>query len=65
MNIQNAIRSGKMILSENKIKTAELDSQILMSKAINKEKKFLILNCDVKISKANLSCPIHTNPFVQ
>jgi len=55
MNIQNAIRKGKMILSEKKIKTAELDSQILMSKAINKEKKFLILNFNNEITKKNLN----------
>ena len=55
MNIQNAIRKGKMILSEKKIKTAELDSQILMSKAINKEKKFLILNFNNEIPKENLN----------
>ena len=51
MNIQNAIRKGKMILSEKKIKSAELDSEILMSKAINKEKKFLILNFNNVIPK--------------
>ena len=55
MNIQNAIRKGKMILSEKKIKTAELDSEILMSKAINKEKKFLILNFNNEIAKENLN----------
>lgn len=55
MNIQNAIKKGKMILSEKKIKTAELDSEILMSKAINKEKKFLILNFNNEISKENLN----------
>jgi len=54
MNIQNAIKKGKMILSEKKIKTAELDSEILMSKAINKEKKFLILNFNNEIPKENL-----------
>ena len=55
MNIQNAIRKGKIILSEKKIKTAELDSEILMSKAINKEKKFLILNFNNVIPKENLN----------
>ena len=55
MNIQNAIKKGKMILSEKKIKTAELDSEILMSKAINKEKKFLILNFNNEIPKENLN----------
>ena len=55
MNIQNAIRKGIIILSEKKIKTAELDSEILMSKAINKEKKFLILNFNNEIPKENLN----------
>ena len=55
MNIHNAIRKGKMILSEKKIKTAELDSEVLMSKAINKEKKFLILNFNNEIPKENLN----------
>ena len=55
MNIQNAIRKGKTILIEKKIKTAELDSEILMSKAINKEKKFLILNFNNEIPKENLN----------
>jgi len=55
MNIQNAIRKGKMILSEKKIKTAELDSEILMSKAINKEKKFLIflMIWSISVQKVN------------
>ena len=44
-----------MILSEKKIKSAELDSEILMSKAINKEKKFLILNFNNVIPKKNLN----------
>ena len=55
MNIQNAIRKGIIILSEKKIKTAELDSEILMSKAINKEKKFIILNFNNEIPKENLN----------
>ena len=54
MNIQSAIKKGQLILSSKNIKTAELDSQILMSKAINKEKKFLILNFNEKISQKNL-----------
>jgi len=54
MNIQSAIKKGQLILRAKNIKTAELDSQMLMSKAINKEKKFLILNFDEKISRKNL-----------
>ena len=54
MNIQNAIQKGKLFLKEKKIKTSDLDSQILMSKAINKEKKFIILNFNKKLPKKNL-----------
>ena len=54
MNIHTAIQKGKLFLKEKKIKTFDLDSQILMSKAINKEKKFIILNFNKKLSKKNL-----------
>ena len=54
MNIKSAIKKGQLILESKKIKTAELDSYVLMSKAINKERKFLILNSEEKISKKNL-----------
>ena len=54
MNIHTAIQKGKLFLKEKKIKTSDLDSQILMSKAINKEKKFIILNFNKKLSKKNL-----------
>ena len=53
MNIQLAIKKGQLILKSKKIKTAELDSHVLMSRVINKEKKFLILNSEEKISKQN------------
>ena len=54
MNIESAIKKGESILKSKKIKTAELDSYILMSKVINKEKLFLILNSEEKISKKDL-----------
>ncbi len=54
MNIQSAIKKGQLTLESKKIKTAEIDSHILMSKAINKERRFLILNSEEKISKKNL-----------
>ena len=55
MNIESAIKKGQLILRSKKIKTAELDSHILMSKVINKEKPFLIFNSEEKISKKNLN----------
>ena len=54
MNIQLAIKRGQLFLNSKRIKTAELDSHILMSKVIDKEKKYLILNPEEKISKINL-----------
>jgi len=54
MNIETAINKAQLILRKKRIKTAQLDCQILMSKAINKEKKLLILNPNSEISKKNL-----------
>jgi release factor glutamine methyltransferase len=44
MNIENAIKQGYLKLKQNNIKSALLDSQLLMSKTIKKDKKFIILN---------------------
>ena len=54
MNIQEAIKKGQITLKSKQIKTPELDSQILMSKTFNEDKKFVILNSQDKISKKNL-----------
>ena len=50
MNIQTAIQKAQLFLKKKNIKTPVLDSQILMSEAIKKEKEFIILNFDKKIS---------------
>ena len=44
MNIYNTLYQGKNILKMNKILSPNLDSEILLSEIINKEKKYLILN---------------------
>ncbi len=54
MDIKSALRKGTSILLNNNIKSAKLDSEILMSKVIDKEKKFIILNSHKVISKKNL-----------
>ena len=43
MNIQTAVQKAQLFLKEKNIKTPALDSQILMSEAINKEKGLKIL----------------------
>ena len=54
MNIQTAVYKAQLFLKEKKIKTPILDSQILMSEAIKKEKEFVILNFDKEISNNSL-----------
>ena len=44
MNINNILIEGISILKENKIKNPQLDVEILLSKLIRKDKKYLILN---------------------
>ena len=54
MNIDNALKKGQSILKDNNITSPQLDSEILMSKALNKEKKYLIINGNFEISKNKL-----------
>ena len=55
MNIQSAIIEGIRILKDQSIKTADLDSEILMSKAIDKDKKYILLNLKKKINEQDLA----------
>ena len=54
MNIQSALKKGQSILIDNDIISAKLDSEILMSQAIRKNKKFIILNLHKEIKKRDL-----------
>ena len=49
MKIENAIKEGCKLLKQNNIESAMLDSQLLMSKTIKRDKKFIILNSDKKL----------------
>ncbi len=55
MNIQSAIINGTKILKDKQIPTASLDSEILMMKAIGKDRKYIILNNkeNLKLEKLN------------
>ena len=44
MNIENTLNQGASILKKNKIPNPYLDSEILLSQSINKDKKYIILN---------------------
>ena len=54
MNIATAVQKAELFLKKKNIKTPVLDSQILMSEAIKKEKEFIILNFDKEISNKSL-----------
>ena len=55
MNIQSAIIQGAEILKKNFFLNPYLDSEILLSKAINKDKKYLLLNGKNKIEEKKLN----------
>ena len=55
MNIDIAIRQATLLLKKFDIKSPLLDSEILMSKAIQKDRKFIILNQNYEINKTSLN----------
>ena len=54
MNIESAINAGAKILKDKYIRTANLDSEILMSKAINKNREFILLNLNKILNELDL-----------
>ena len=51
MNISSAINKGTKILKDSSILTADLDSEILMAKAINKDRKYVLMNLNENIEQ--------------
>ena len=49
MNILTAINRGTKILKNNSIITANIDAEILMAKAINKDRKYVLLNSNQEV----------------
>ena len=54
MNINSAIIQGAKVLKENLIKNAYLDSEILMTEAIQKDRKYILLNSKRDLHKEDL-----------
>ena len=54
MNIQTAINKANLSLKKNNIKSANLDSEILMSNVIKKDRNYIILNLNKILSKKDL-----------
>ena len=55
MNIQDAIKEGSKTLKYFSSKTPLLDSEIIMSKVINKDRHFMILNPDLILKEDDLN----------
>ena len=55
MNINSAIIHGAKVLKDNFIKNPYLDSEILMTKAIEKDRKYLLLNSKRDLDKKDLN----------
>ena len=52
MNIEIAIKSACRELKKNKISSALLDSELLLSQIIKKDRKFILLNLDKELDKS-------------
>ena len=62
MNIENTLNYGINILKANRIANPHLDSEILLSKSINKDKKYIILNSKEILSNTQLD---NFNTFIE
>ena len=53
MNLELALNEANNELKKGKVNSPLLDSEILMSKVISKDRKYIILNLDEKLNKEN------------
>ena len=54
MNIQSAVIDGTSVLKNKSILSAQLDTEVLMAKALGKSREYIILNHDKVLSTENL-----------
>tara|TARA_Y100001935_G_scaffold249071_1_gene247117 strand:+ start:235 stop:1080 length:846 start_codon:yes stop_codon:yes gene_type:complete len=55
MKIRQAILNAYKVLSKNQIKSAGLDCEILLSKVLSKDRKYILLNFDKELNEKNIS----------
>ncbi len=55
MNIQSAVIGGANVLKDKSILSAQLDAEILMAKALDKNREYIILNQDKVLNIKNLN----------
>ena len=49
MNIQETINKGTKVLKKSNIKTAHLDSEVLLSKVLQKDREYVLLNSSKRL----------------
>ena len=54
MNIHSAVTEATNILKDKSILSAQLDTEILMAKALDKDREYIILNYDKVLNNENL-----------
>ena len=54
MNIHSAVIEATTILKDKFILSAQLDTEILMAKALDKDREYIILNHDKILNNENL-----------
>ena len=54
MKIQAALKESNIFLMKNNIRNSQLDSEILMSKVIGKDRKYIILNLNKILKKKEI-----------
>ena len=54
MNIQSAVIEGTSVLKNRSIISAQLDTEILMAKALDKDREYIILNHNKVLNNENL-----------
>tara|TARA_B100001063_G_scaffold246568_1_gene286358 strand:- start:1958 stop:2800 length:843 start_codon:yes stop_codon:yes gene_type:complete len=54
MNLKDTINHGQKVLKNNNIISSKLDSEILLSEVIKKDRKYIILNLEKKINDEHL-----------
>ena len=55
MNIYSAITQGAKVLKDSFINNPYLDSEILMAKVINKDRKYILLNSETHLDTDDLN----------
>ena len=51
MNILELLNSGSKILKQNKIETHQLDSELVLSNLLKKQRENLLINLNEEVSK--------------